>query len=108
MQAVKKYEDQVWITSFVKAVKYHKEKLLSNVDFTKTGNQIIIELKCKTDSLNFNEPLTIRVSGLEAVDVKSVTSFLQDSASDNFQSDDNTGDILINVSPISQKIIIQL
>jgi peptidoglycan/xylan/chitin deacetylase (PgdA/CDA1 family) len=108
LQAVKKHEDQVWITSFVKAVKYHKEKLLSDVSFTKTGNQIIIDLKCTTEPLNFNEPLTLRISGIEASAVKSARSYLKDSVSFEIQSDNSTGDILINVSPISQKIIIQL
>lgn len=74
LKAIKKHEDSVWVTTFEKAIMYHKEKANTSVRLKRYEREFIISLDCTLNKDQFFEPITINIQGLESKAIKTVKS----------------------------------
>mgnify|MGYP006141981715 CR=1 FL=1 len=98
----------VWITTFEKAIQYHKEKANTLMSFEKDSNSIAIDLKCTLDESKFFEPITIVVSGIKKDEIKSVVLVGKQDVILEYVYDEKQNVLLINSLPYSTKIKVQL
>lgn len=71
-KAVKQHEDTVWITTFEKAVMYHKEKAKSTIEYEKRKHKLIISINNALDESKYFEPVTVLVNGISFDSLKSI------------------------------------
>lgn len=107
LKAVIKHNDSVWVTTFEKALMYHKEKAKASLSIQKVENRITMNIDNKLDSTQYFEELTIKVSGVEPGKVKLVKDN-QTGKSIPFTPGNNPNEILFNTLPYNKEIIIEL
>jgi peptidoglycan/xylan/chitin deacetylase (PgdA/CDA1 family) len=108
LKSIKSLKKDVWITTFEKAIQYHKEKANTMISFKKDSNEIIIDLKCTLDERKFQEPITISISGFRKDQIKAV--FLQEELDETvgYVYEKQQKLLLINCLPYNSKLKVQL
>ena len=108
LKSIKSLEPEVWITTFEKAVQYHKEKANSSFTFEKDSNAVVIDLRCTLDETKFFEPITIEVSGIKKDQIKNVILVGKKDELLEYLYDEKQNVLLINSLPYNTKIKVEL
>lgn len=102
LKAIKTHEDSVWITTFEKAIMYHKEKKHSTISITKQDDNYKVTINCSLNPNQFFEPVTIRLNGLKPIAIKSKGAKIHFT-----QSPDGMGTLFKSL-PYNSEFIIEL
>lgn len=105
LKAIKTHEDSVWITTFEKAIMYHKEKAKTQLEVNKIENKFILNLSCDLNENQFFEPLTININ---SVDYSKIKSIKVEGKSIPFAPLKSGKGIQFNCLPYNSKIIIEI
>ncbi len=105
LKAVKNHEDSVWITTFEKAIMYHKEKANVKINTAKVDGNLEISLTSDLNQNQFFEPITVCVDNIDPNQVKTVK--LNSKTIPHTSLKSGLG-IKFNSLPYNAKIIVEL
>lgn len=108
VKAVKSLNKKAWITTFEKAVQYHKEKANTTLSYESDSESIMIKLQNSLNPNQFFEPVTIQIEGLKKEQVESVWIMGKEEKRIDFVFDAEAETLLINALPYDQKIKVKL
>jgi peptidoglycan/xylan/chitin deacetylase (PgdA/CDA1 family) len=108
LKSIKSLKAQVWITTFEKAIQYHKEKANSLITFKKDSNSVLIDVKCQLDEKKYYEPITIHVSGIKKDQINKVINVGKQNEILEYVYDEKKNVLLINILPYNAKIKVHL
>lgn len=106
VKAVNNHRDSVWITTFERAIMYHKEKAKTNFSVKPSKNKVVIDLNCSLNPDQYFEPITVQLKGIDFSKVKLVKS-KNDKKKLEFISLPQGDGIQFNALPYNNKIIVE-
>lgn len=108
LKAMKSLSKEAWITTFEKAIQYHKEKANTELSFDSDSTTLNIHLKNNLDSSKYFEPITIKVAGVNSTQIDGVFLVGKKEESIDYSFDISGKFLLINALPYDQLIKVKL
>lgn len=108
LKGIKSLNKEVWITTFEKAIQYHKEKANTEMKFSVDSNSVLINVQNHLNPHQYFEPITIQVSGVKQEQIQEIVILGKEEKSIDYTFDITGEFLLINALPYDQSIKVKL